>query len=222
MFSAWLGYSSFQLLVKTSHGIPKWEKMPLVWPPHKTRQKESLRTSQVSSSWMSPSTWTLSGRSIHYLVRQLTIAAAIVMTMNDIYDMIQKFQNAFSGLITATNLRTTYCHPHFTGKHVEKLRDLSKDVEIEVRFSDVKVYTFLVWNISKHNKSTSSYKEHAGTHPRDYALASELPSLWTVSLMSRCSLSCIYHSEEDQVSPLWCAELSIQSRHHGGLFSPSF
>ena len=150
--------------------------------------------------------------------------AAIVMTMNDIYDMIQKFQNAFSGLITATNLRTTYCHPHFTGKHVEKLRDLSKDVEIEVRFSDVKVHTFLVWNISKHNKSTNSYKEHAGTRPGDHALASELPSLWTVSLMSRCSLSCtmIYHSEEDQMSPPWCAEFSIQSRHHGGLFSPSF
>lgn len=173
---------------------------------------------------MSPSTWTLSGRSIHYLVRQLTIAAAIVMTMNDIYEMIQRFQNAFSCLITAANLRTTYCHPHFTGKHIGKLRDLSKDMEFEVRFSDVKVHAFLAWNISKHNKSTNSYKKHAGTHPRDYALASELPSLCTVSLMSQCSLSCtmIYHSEEDQMSPLWCAELSIQSHHHGGLFSPSF
>lgn len=190
MFSAWLGYLSFQLLVKTSHGIPKLEKMPLVWPPHKTRQKESLFTSQVSSSWMTPSIWTLSGRSVHYLVRQLTIAAAIVMTTNDIYDMIQKFQNAFSCLITATNLRTTYCHPHFTGEHIEKLRDLSKDVEFKVRFSDVKVHAFLVWNISKHNKSTNSCKKHAGTHPRDYALASELPSLCTVSLMSVFFILC--------------------------------
>ena len=92
------------------HGISKLEKMSPVWPPHKTGQKESSFTPQVSSSWLSPCIWTLSVRSIHNLVRQLAIVVAIVMTTNDIYDMIQNLQNALSCLITITNLRITVIH----------------------------------------------------------------------------------------------------------------
>lgn len=112
----------FQLLVKTSHTIPKLEKMPLVLAPIKQDRKSPYSHPRCPLLECHPPR-TLSGRSIHYLVRQLTIAAAIVMTVNDIYEMIQRFQNAFSCLITAANLRTTYCHPHFTGKHIGRLRD---------------------------------------------------------------------------------------------------
>lgn len=35
-------------------------------------------------------------------------------------------------------------------KHIEKLGDLFKDVEFELRFSDFKPHAFSVWNISKY------------------------------------------------------------------------
>lgn len=153
---------------------------------------------------MSPS-WTLSGdRSIHYLVRQLTIAAAIVMTMNDIYEMIQRFQKCFLFLVQQQTWELLIVI-HILQVSTLEVRDLSKDMELVWgQIFRCQSPRLLAWNISKHNKSTNSYKKHAGTHPRDYTLASELPSLCTVSLMSQCSLSCtmIYHSEEDQMSPL--------------------
>lgn len=68
-------------------------------------------------------------RSIHYLVRQLTIAAAIVMTMNDIYEMIQRFQNAFFLFDHSSKPENYLLSSTFYSKHIGKLRDLSKDME---------------------------------------------------------------------------------------------
>ena len=75
---SWLfEFSAFDL---DHHRISKLEKMSPVSPPHKTGQQESSFLSQVSSSWMSPSTWTLSVRSVFYIVRQPVTVVAILIT----------------------------------------------------------------------------------------------------------------------------------------------
>lgn len=75
--------------------------------------------------------------------------------------MTQNLQNAITALsclIVIINLWITYCYPHSTDKHIEKLDDLSKEVEFELRFSDLEFHAVIVWNIAKMHKSTKSYK----------------------------------------------------------------